>query len=219
MYKSLTRESWNDNPRGKILLPGNKICYYVQNKPDEEMIKHELNMMNIARSAGLNIPKVGYYEKNKGFEICMMEYIKGRKANFSDLQKIKNMIQVMKSIESDKCLFYNNILLSNTRSNFWKHIVNDINSLAKLFNTDNISQDVKNIYLDETPVFSHGDISFDNMIITDDNSLYLIDWEQAGFFPKDLYDEVCIKEPQLKTDNIINLILRLKEINKANERK
>jgi len=217
---NITKENWGEeNPRSKIKI-GDKIIYYIYSKDGNSILKHELEMMDTARKNNIGVAEVYYYEKNGNLEICIMEYIKGRKAEISDTNRIMRELEKFKRIpEKEKGVFFNSIVLGpnsdeiNSYNNISEYISDQLDKLCKIRMIEKIP--VKFPELSNKFSFSHGDISLDNIIINN-NKTYFIDWECAGYFPCELVDVLSLKDECFKKEKnddigtIINIVKYLR---------
>jgi tRNA A-37 threonylcarbamoyl transferase component Bud32 len=170
---------------------------------------YELIGMKRATSLGINIPKViatSYVEDKYLFRYIIMEHIEGKEAkdvlkDYSINEKVsfvhqlkENLSKMNTSVEASYPDFdVKERALSNTRWNVLpEKVVSQVKALVK-------GNDISN------KVYVHGDITGDNVMISREGKLYIIDFADGRIAPKqyefppilfDLFDfdEIMMKE-------------------------
>ncbi len=149
----------------------------------------ELIGMKRAISLGINIPKViasSFIEDKYLFRYIIMDYIDGADAKnilkhysaaekIAFVQQLKENINKMNTVVEDKfpTIDVKERALNNTRWNVLSNtIVTQIQELIKSYDTQN-------------KVYVHGDITGDNVMISQNGMLYIIDFADGRIAPKE----------------------------------
>jgi serine/threonine protein kinase len=149
--------------------------------------KTEINAMDIARKLDILVPKMiakGSIDDKYGFNYLIMEYIDGKtigdiKSSLSSDQKynIGKKIKWIVDRFSKSSEHINEIEVINRTltSDKWMDCPKDIKDMQTLF---------LNQIKDEKRVFVHGDLTEDNIIITPNFDIYILDFADAVSAPE-----------------------------------
>lgn len=159
-----------------------KILGYMKvstNEFSRENIYKEVKNIKYVESLGVNnIPKIKYFDKERGL------FIQDTKNN---LEACKKDLSLYKNDFFDKSIEKTLITHKLKESEFYSHI----NQIIENYGDENISnllikvrENIKNKYnMDEVKYcFSHGDFTERNVKVKH-NNLYIYDWELAGMKP------------------------------------
>jgi tRNA A-37 threonylcarbamoyl transferase component Bud32 len=167
-----------------------KIFAPIESGFDTEIdFNSEILGMKRAMDIGINIPKVvaaSFIEDKYLFRYIIMDYIDGEDAkdvlkHYSTAEKIEFVQQLKQNISKLNTTYEGQYpeldvkerILTNTRWNvFSENIVNEVRDLVKNYNI------VDKVYV-------HGDITGDNVMITQKGMLYIIDFADGRIAPKE----------------------------------
>lgn len=214
-FKTLTRQTWNDDlPRLKLGIGPITIFAAVfdpaelteaEGTPLEPPMRVELDMMALAGSVGVRVPKVYAYDRQGRVETCVMEYVQGEmlesiadQAVISKARtKVRSYVDMMQTIRRTSVDFVlkNNLYFRGdsfpSSEAFYRHMLKYIIVLhaMKFPEAPTPSYDIDAALaaypVNEPAVFSHGDLyNLNNVIVADGgDTITLIDFECAGYLP------------------------------------
>lgn len=149
----------------------------------------EIIGMKRAMSLGINIPGVvaaSFIEDKYLFRYIIMDYIDGKDAksilmHYSTDEKICFVGQLKQNISKMNTKFKSKYLALNIKERIL------VNTRWNIFN-NNIVNQVKELvqsYDMSDKVYVHGDITGDNVMITEDGTMYIIDFADGRIAPKE----------------------------------
>jgi aminoglycoside phosphotransferase len=203
IHERLTSETWDaDEPRIKDRV-GGKIIYYKANGSSEDVgaIRQELDMMALAAQHGVLVPRVWSYNRAEELEVCMIEYVEGtplEKLDADDplarkaISVVEAYISAMESVQRPTTLNNQHPLVQSlqvpaTSSDVYRHLLATIRFHAQRYQLqfpEETVRELESMFPTEPCVLAHGDLAGNNnVIVSPDGTVKLIDWECAGFLP------------------------------------
>ncbi|KAI1082686.1 phosphotransferase enzyme family protein [Whalleya microplaca] len=170
------------------------------------------NMLFVRANCDIRIPKLyaAYREHSMGLNIIIMEFIRGqtirsifdrlRRRDREDIaERLRTYMRRLRRIPAGN--FYGSLGNRPYSNPFWEDIPGPFNLGTEVSDAyfhlefrrepnlyrvnlaayrdvfDRITRDL------DYPVFSHGDLHWSNILITDNDRIVIIDWERAAFYP------------------------------------
>lgn len=172
-----------DNPIAErntktVYRDGNKtIKLFVPHYPKSNILNEALNLARIEEGTDLNVPKLVEISKIDDRWALVLEYVEGTPLNVLMNEHPENM---------DKYLD----LFVNVQTNILSKNVPMLNKMKEKFHrkisgAKNISDDIKYELLQRLDSMKglrqvcHGDFNPSNVIVTNDNNTYVIDWSHV----------------------------------------
>jgi thiamine kinase-like enzyme len=164
-----------------------------------------MNMEYVRQHTTILVPRVFLYFTLSDIVYIVMEYIQGvmledclRLKSHEEVQRIATTIQTyiqeLRSLRQDtigpldntsKCIgpcfsyYGKEIIQCKQYTQFIDWLNSKIDIYMKLYNTS-----ITDRFTTSPPiVFTHQDLNLRNMILTPNNTLYIIDWAYSGFYP------------------------------------
>lgn len=182
--KRVLGNDWDISPAGG--LTGDA---YLATKHDERLfLKRNSSPFLAVLSAEKIVPKLVWTKRmENGDVITAQEWVDGRELRQSEMREQK-VAELIRKIHDSQELLYMLMRLGKTPLNadaqfnmvkMWFNSSNLIQSYPQIRTALLYLEELLQVTYDQKPVVCHGDLNHNNLLMSNDNDLYLVDWDNA----------------------------------------
>ncbi|KAF3930171.1 hypothetical protein ABW19_dt0210164 [Dactylella cylindrospora] len=189
----IVERCWGDSPRfgsGTKRISSHLFVKFGKDTTPEEVANLQI-AAKLLDPTIIRVPHPYRYFVHDGIPYLVMEYIEGREINEEEYGIIADRIfSMVKYFQTLHGATPGSLGCGIARGFMWRTDWPNFKTLKQLENWINTRlrrvriAPIKFIDQDQELVFCHLDLAPRNLILKDDGSLYLLDWESAGWYPR-----------------------------------